>query len=263
MFSLNKKKEYQKKMDIINKIISFKNYSRKNKIFYFKPNYNSIIPLNTYVYWHSKDLPPLINKNYQRFVNQHPRFNHYLFDEEKARTFISEKFPEEVLNAYDSLIPSAFKCDLWRYCILYINGGIYLDIKYTCVNRFRMIALTEKEYFVKDIDESGGGIYNALIVSLPNNDILKKAIYNIVENVKNNFYGTNGLDPTGPLMLKKYFADEYINNLELKHGFYGDKFYIECNGQIILKIFDSYRSEQKKYVHKHHSEYYAERNIYK
>ena len=35
----------------------------------------------------------------------------------------------DVLNAYDSLIPGAYKADLFRYLVLYREGGVYLDCK--------------------------------------------------------------------------------------------------------------------------------------
>ena len=34
----------------------------------------------------------------------------------------------QVRQAYDSLIPGAFKADLFRYCVLLIYGGVYADV---------------------------------------------------------------------------------------------------------------------------------------
>ena len=263
---LIKKNKYREIVNKMNEIKHIRNFlSLKNQPFKFKEKYDSIIPLKLYCFWHTKDLPDLIKQNYNRLVSQHPRFEHFLFDLNDAREFIKNNFPDQVLNAYDSLIPVAFKCDLWRYCVLYINGGIYLDIKYQCINNFRFIMLTEKEYFTKDIDPSGGGIYNALIITLPKNNILLKAINQIVENVKNKYYGNDGLDPTGPMLLKRYFNYEQIQNLELKHDNYYGNFYINVNEQSALKIFEGYREEQKRTQlgSKHHSEFYTERNIYR
>ena len=47
-----------------------------------------------------------------------PIFEHHLFDDNDCREFIKNNFPEVVLQAYDGLIPGAYKADLWRYCIL-------------------------------------------------------------------------------------------------------------------------------------------------
>ena len=55
-----------------------------------------------------------------------------------CREFIKNNFDLDILNAYDILKPGAFKADLWRCCILYIYGGIYLDIKYGCFAGFKL-----------------------------------------------------------------------------------------------------------------------------
>ena len=104
------KKQIMKKYMEINK---------KLKIMYpLKPKYESIIPLNIYQTWHTTtDLPPLMNKNVELIKSNNPRFNYYLFDDNDSRLFIQNNFPSKVLNAYDSLIPGAYKADLWRYCI--------------------------------------------------------------------------------------------------------------------------------------------------
>ena len=56
---------------------------------------------------------------------------HYLFHDQDCRSFIESEYPPDVLMAYDRLIPTAFKADLWRYCVLYKYGGAYLDVKYS------------------------------------------------------------------------------------------------------------------------------------
>ena len=50
--------------------------------------------------------------------------------------------------------------------------------------------------FVRDTQYSGNGISNAFIITLPH--ILHKAIYQIVKNVNDNYYGSSCLSPTGP-----------------------------------------------------------------
>ena len=99
---------------------------------------------------------------------------------------------------------------------MYINGGIYLDVKYFSINNFKFKYLIDDEYFCRDIESSQSGIYNALIVCKPQNKIMLQSINKVIENVNNNYYGNNSLEPTGPLMLKQFFSDEEITNLKLK-----------------------------------------------
>jgi mannosyltransferase OCH1-like enzyme len=249
-----------------NNILAYNSYMRLNIPFQLKQSYNSIIPLNLYTCWHTKNLPPLMKANYDYLVESNPKISFHLYDEDDCRKFIKEHFEVEVLNAYNSLIPCSFKSDLWRFCILYIHGGIYMDIKYRCVNNFKFIALTEKEHFVRDIQDNC--IYTALIASLPKNELMRKCIYQIVENVKNKYYGISPLYPTGPGLLGKYFTNEERNNLEMYHGTSSienrpNEYYIVKNDRIILKIYDDYRIEQKIYqTQQNYTILWEEKNIY-
>jgi mannosyltransferase OCH1-like enzyme len=206
--------------------------------------YKNIIPLNIYQTWHTKNLPYYMNKCVQKLKDTNPEFNYYLFDDDDCRIFIKKYFSKDVLNSFDKLIPGAYKADLWRYCVLYIKGGIYLDIKFCPVNNFKLLNLINKEYFCKDIPSSGSGIYNAIIISKPKNRLLLTAINTIVKNVNKNFYGYSSLEPTGPLLLKKIFSKKNINTLEMYLGVKDNIFNIYLNDKPIFTIYKQYRDEQ-------------------
>jgi mannosyltransferase OCH1-like enzyme len=251
-----KENEYEKKVLI--------EINQKLKISYpLKSNYNMIIPTNIFQTWHSKFLPPKMVKSMATIQRLNPRFKYFLYDDNDCREFIRTHFKPDVLWAYDSLIPGAYKADLWRYCILFIHGGIYLDIKYTPLNGFKFINLIEKEHFVADIGNVN--IYNALMVCLPRNEILFKAIRQIVENVKNKYYGNGWLDPTGPGLLSKFVStSEEI--VDLRHSeLNGNNNYrvIYFNDIPILKSYNGHTTERDKYSKKkHYSILWNERRIY-
>jgi mannosyltransferase OCH1-like enzyme len=261
----NNKKVIEQKNKELNRDNILKNYTKLMKPFILKQTYNSIIPLHLYTCWHTKELPPLMQKNYNRLVDCNPKITFHLYDENDCRNFISEHFDEDVLHAYNSLIPCSYKSDLWRFCVLYINGGIYMDIKYNCVNGFKFISLTEKEYFVKDRPEDC--VYTALISCLPKTQIMLNCINQIVENVKNKYYGKDWLYPTGPGLLGKFFSSEARKNLEL---YFTDtkiddksKEYIVFKDTIVLMYYDGYRKEQAKYQkNKYYADLWREKNIY-
>ena len=263
-FNINKKQKEQKvesKNEIIKKIHNFKLI---NIPFNLKSSYNSIIPLKTFTCWHTKDLPQLMKQNYEILINMHPMFEHNIFDENDCREFIKTHFDNFVLEAYDRLIPSSYKSDLWRFCVLYINGGIYFDIKFMCVNNFNLIALTDKEYFVKDRAGWGNGTLTGLISVKPGNEIMLKCIRQIVVNVRNKYYGNNALEPTGPNLLGKYFTNEEKQKMEMRFANINiqnliDEWVIIFNNTIILRQYNNYRKEQTK---KHYSELWNERKIY-
>lgn len=234
--------------------------------------YTPIIPLKIFQTWFSKTLPEHIGKCVEELKALNPEFEHHLYDDDECRNFIRDNFDNEVLESFDLLIPGAYKADLWRYCILYIYGGIYMDIKYRCINGFRLISLSEQVGFVKDAKSSGLGIYNALLITPPRNPLYLNFINKVVYNVKNRFYGENSLCPTGPMMLKQFFNQKNIHNINLQHRVVFNSvtrensyfiFDIHRNKNI-LKIDENYRNEQRLNTNnkRHYSTMWDKREIY-
>lgn len=207
------------------------------------PTARSKIPLNIYQTWYTKDLLPKMKLAVNYIKINNPEFNYELFDDNDCREFIKNNFEQNILNAYDSLIPGAYKADLWRYCILYKKGGIYLDIKYVPVFNFKLINLIDKEHWILDCDKKG--IYNALLVCLPGNQILWRAINEIAYNVKTKFYGNDTLSPTGPNLLSKYFTDVEKSQFVMYHNYVDtiDNRYITMYNKIIFISYKGYLSE--------------------
>jgi mannosyltransferase OCH1-like enzyme len=237
----------------------------KMKIPYpIKSNFVFNIPANIFQTWHSKNLPPGMQMAVNNLRAAGPRFHYQLFDDQDCRDFIKNNFEENVLTAYDRLIPGAYKADLWRYCVLYKEGGVYLDIKYLPVNGFRIGNLLEKEHFCLDAD--GNGIYNAIMVCKAGNEILRKAIYQVVENVRAKYYGGSCLDPTGPGLLARYFSREQKNAMDLSHEYHLSMNYrfVLFNTYYVFQSYPKYINEhnQNQKVH-HYSRLWGERKIYK
>jgi len=252
--------------DIIFKEDCEKKRKLNNKLKEVFPNissYQKNIPTNIFQTWQSKNLPPLMRKSVENIIKLNPEFKYFLFDDIDCRNFIKKYFTPDVLYSYDKLIPGAYKADLWRYCVLFIHGGIYLDIKYNPLNGFKFINLIESEHLVADINNVY--IYNALMVCKPKNSLLYNAIRKIVDNVKNNYYGENFLAPTGPALLCN-FVSTNDSIVDLKHE--------ELDGDIdykiiyymnipILKSYDNHALEVRKYSRKkHYSALWNQKKIY-
>ncbi len=69
------------------------------------------------------------------------------YNDDEAAEFISMHFPPEVRQAYDDLLPGAFKADLFRYCVLFIYGGIYADVDVMLTSKLE-IAIDEDVGFM-------------------------------------------------------------------------------------------------------------------
>jgi mannosyltransferase OCH1-like enzyme len=245
----------------IDKHREIKHYMSLMKPFEFPST--SIIPCHLYTCWHTKELPPLMQQNFDTIVRENPEMQVNLYDENECRQFIEQYFDTSIVQAYDALIPCSYKADLWRFCILYIHGGIYMDIKYKPMNGFRLIGLTDKEYFVRDADPTN--VYTALIVTMTKNEKLLRCIHQIVENVKTKFYGSCPLSPTGPKLLGTFFTPNEKKDMILYHDYkdHLNIFYIVYQDRIILEFYEHYREEQKQYQKKkRYIDLWNEKTIY-
>lgn len=76
----------------------------------------------------------------QKYVDSNPRlkaaqnswkkqkgFKYHFFDDDQMDKFIKDNFDESVNKAYHRCPMMVMKADLWRYCVIYIHGGIYAD----------------------------------------------------------------------------------------------------------------------------------------
>ena len=228
-----------------------------------------VIPLDIYQTWETSDLPEKMRECVHQLKQKNPRFKHHLFDNQQRRAFIYQHFEADVVDAYDRIVPGAYRADLWRYCVLYIHGGIYLDIKYSNVGDFDLISLTDREYFCRDIEASGGGIYNAFLICRPKNEKMWKCIRQIVRNVQTRYYGDSCLFPTGPMMMKQQFTDAELaevsrNGLALCEDKCPTKTCICKDGEPILAIYkEYYEKEVSETPEKRYTELWDERAIYR
>jgi len=185
---------------------------------------NFIFQTNEY-----SEIPKNMKKSMKSWINKNPSYVHVYFTGPECGKFIKEKMPERVSKAYDSLVPGAYKSDLWRYCVLFIYGGVYIDS-----SNIDVIGLDEiihsSDSFVTAID--GGqqaSIYNAFMASTPQNPILKEVINLCVQRIEERDYGINSLYITGPRCL----GDALNNFLESPWGTDFNEGVLSFKGEII------------------------------
>ncbi|WBU63237.1 glycosyltransferase family 32 protein [Paracoccus aerodenitrificans] len=56
-----------------------------------------------------------------------PHFRHELFNHETARDYIATHLGSDIRDAFDKCRLPAMQADLFRYCSLYVGGGLYID----------------------------------------------------------------------------------------------------------------------------------------
>ena len=232
------------------------------------------VPLVIYQSWHSHLVPKGMKENILSTVEANPEFDYYLYSDSESRAFIQANYGPEVVSAFDSLRPGAYKSDLWRYCILYKLGGLYFDIKMVPLVPLKTILRDNSTVFVKDLELIKGKImrdcvWNGLMISPPKNKVFKHCIDEIVENCKRRNYRNNNLDITGPCLLGRMlklhsgqdFFQQMVFNLSKENNSKSILFY--HNIPYFLVEYPGYRKEQWMFQKsKHYSTLYQNKEVY-
>lgn len=208
-----------------------------------------MIPKLIFTFYHDKNEGVLAN--WKKMCDLHPDYECILFDLEGAHSFLKE---HDLCDAFDALIPYSYKSDLFRFAYLYVMGGIYVDIKYECVD-FTFHAF-QKEYLVSEPT----GVQTCLLVSRKQNPMYKKCIRKICKHIAEKYYGRSPYDPTGPLLLSScYDRRQNIHTLQWKVTERKQEIY---DNRLILREYDAYREDLKKSDQVHYTEYWKQKNIY-
>lgn len=151
------------------------------------------------------------------WINRNVDYEYRYYDDYDRRQFIKAHFDNKVLEAYDSLIPGAYKADLWRYCVIYIEGGVYVDIKMgALVPLSRLIPHDTDLMIINDTHDMT--LYNAFFAAKPKHPAILKTIQLVTERVLNKEYGEHILYPTGPMAMGTAILPLYGFGVHAENG---------------------------------------------
>ncbi len=136
-----------------------------------------------------------------RYMNSD--YDYYFYNDNDVNQYIKTHYPE-YYTLYQSILPGAYKADLFRYLVLYREGGVYIDCKSSTIVPLRTF-IPRKVGFVSFLDRPQGSIQISFIASAPGHPILKKCIEIAFNNIRNKSYGTYPLDITGPQVCGRAF----------------------------------------------------------
>ena len=123
---------------------------------------------------------------------QQKGWDYRFYDDASAGAFLSKHFPPEVRQAYDAILPGAFKADLFRYCVLLIDGGVYADMDVLLSTSLDTL-LEGDVGFMVPIDSPGSTVdarsclWNGLLAVAPGHPFLAKTIEMVVNNIRNRY----------------------------------------------------------------------------
>jgi mannosyltransferase OCH1-like enzyme len=88
-------------------------------------NFREIPKILNQTYHMPDKIPNKVRENIKQYASD---YELKIYNDKEGKEFIEKYFIDAVAEKYNELT-GAHKADLLRYCLLYINGGIYFDIK--------------------------------------------------------------------------------------------------------------------------------------
>ncbi len=88
------------------------------------------IPKIIHQTYFTNQFSPEIKANIKKLKDENPDWEYRFYDDSDIQTFIKSNFPE-IIEIYNKINPKygAARADLFRYLVMYKDGGVYLDIK--------------------------------------------------------------------------------------------------------------------------------------
>lgn len=174
------------------------------------------IPKVIYQTWKTKDLHENCIKIRDNIQKLNPDYEMKLYDDEDIDAFIKNNFDDYTYSCYSKLNVGAGKADFWRYCILYKNGGVYLDMDAVILRPLDEL-IEENDQCI--ITREGTPVCNNWIMIFEKeHPILLKTInnccYNITNKTSNDICYLTG--PAGPftLAVHQLLSPLYTKNVQ-------------------------------------------------
>jgi hypothetical protein len=149
------------------------------------------------------EFPNFHNICYDQIKKLYPNEEYHLYSGEELEEIIKNNFHHDVFTAYKKLRPYACKADLARLCLLYLYGGLYIDLNLYFINTIPN--LDELEFFafrdLSKMSKQSWAVQNGIMYSLPKSKVVKNAIDLIVKNCKEEYYGVQCVDVSATTVL--------------------------------------------------------------
>lgn len=91
-------------------------------------------------YWHDPQPPEVVSEALASFEQHNPGRPHLIFDRDRAETFIGDHFSPLEVEAFRTCALPAMQADYFRYCAVFVLGGVYVDADFRCAADISQLA---------------------------------------------------------------------------------------------------------------------------
>jgi len=127
-------------------------------------------------YYSKSKIHPKVAANVAEFA---PHVDRRVYDDDDARAFLASNFPPAVYESFKRLKSGAHKADLLRYALLFVYGGLYMDIKTQLIEPLNW-GLFPAGSVTAVLSNAVGGIYQGILASPPRHPLFLELIDHIL-----------------------------------------------------------------------------------
>lgn len=171
-------------------------------------------------------------------------FNYYFYSDSMCDSFMRNYTSSKIYEAYLKCPLAVMKADLWRYCIIYENGGIYADADTVCLIDPKYLIKFYNNYSLVFALEGNFGLPHLFcqwwFAAPKNSPVLKNIIDNIVNKILStnfqNITDTNFIHKiTGPTIFTESIEQYmYMNKIPI----YKNKYNYLIHTNHLIKVYD-------------------------
>ena len=176
------------------------------------------------------EIPIELYRVFKETETNNPSYTFVYFSDRDLNQFVKEKFPQHC-SLFKSLIPGAYRADLFRVMVLLYYGGIYLDLGNQFLRPISEIVDTSDE-FVSARDRGLFDIQFAFLAAYRGHPILNHYLQRVMRNIKLKKKGKTSLSITGPTAFGKAF-NSYLFGVRKQKIALGNYFIKNCK----IKMF--------------------------
>jgi mannosyltransferase OCH1-like enzyme len=146
-------------------------------------NRTSMIPLDIWQTYRTRDIPRDAEKCRQTWVHQKKSKYHFM-DDHDIEQFMRSHFDDPPYLTFVNFPLGVMRADMWRYCVLYVHGGIYADIDSKLLKPVTDWNINPSDQIIISL-ENDLHFCQWTIASVPRHPILKRVIEMIVQEAQN------------------------------------------------------------------------------
>jgi inositol phosphorylceramide mannosyltransferase catalytic subunit len=142
-------------------------------------------------------LPFITRWHINLFRKKNPAYQYEFYDDNRVEAFFAKEYGGDVFKAYQKLNIGAAKADLFRYAILYKEGGIYLDID-SYINQNLDTFIQPDDTAILTLERHHNYYAQWALLYAPGHPFLKRTLDLVVDNILLNKHPYSVHAMTGP-----------------------------------------------------------------